>query len=989
MYLDLSGIWTVTCECEDGVQSGEISLPGILQSQGYGDKITRDTKWVSGLYDAYWYEREEYKYYEDMVPHLAQPPRHFIGKAFYERKINIDKKFENEDLFLYIEITRWRTTLYVDGYLKDSDCSLCTSHRLSVGKLVAGEHVIRVEVDNSMQYPYRPDGHGVSDALSATWNGMAGEIAILSKSELERRKASRREYAVLHPRHIEVANGKFYVDGKPEYFRGTHFGGDYPLTGYPETDIEWWLEKFRIIKSWGLNFVRCHSYCPPEAAFTAADEVGVYIQVECGMWNHFEDSEDGREMIDVLWSETKRILEEYGHHPSFVLFSPTNEPSGDWYKVLRKWVSRTREYDKEIGYEGRRVYTAESGWFYDVEPSKVEGTDYMYFHRSNFGPYLGGTIRNHYGWKGKDYSPSLTGSKLPVISHELGQWCTYPDFDKEIEKFKGYMIPGNFMQFRENCRDNGLLEKVPEMAYASGRNQLRLFKEDVEATLRTKEIDGFELLDLHDYLGQGSALVGLLDAFWEEKGYTKPEEFRRFCNETVLLARFESYVYKNTDVVISVPIEVYHYGNAPINNAVVKWSVVDCDNDELLIGGELYGDIAIGGNTKLGNVELDFSRLGISDNRKLVFRLELMDTVNQWELYVYSKYTLEYDLKNTDVIYTKSWDEAKEGLNSGRTVIYTPYLSDLGYECPSLSMKNVFWNGLMGPTWARNLGLIVNNKCDIFKNFPTDSTGGWQWEDILNHARGFYLPGVEPVVRVIDDWNRNLPLSLITMANVDNGRLILVSADLEGEFDKRPVAYSLKKELVKYALSGSWNTVGEVQSLTFEQIEQSMFPVLRMEQLVRDNTNPIVTANPNSSFCMETKSLPIKITIEFKKKINLKGILYVPEQRERKRNCYPKECEIVEAGESITFRNTSRSQRYEFKSPIFTDRLTLIVKSTYGSWNDLVWKENSKGYYIGENDEDIRIEIAGIHAICDEEAPHSDILFWNGEQMSTTKEIDA
>jgi hypothetical protein len=989
MYLDLSGIWTVTCECEDGVQSGEISLPGILQSQGYGDKITRDTKWVSGLYDAYWYEREEYKYYEDMVPHLAQPPRHFIGKAFYERKINIDKKFENEDLFLYIEITRWRTTLYVDGDLKDSDCSLCTSHRLSVGKLAAGEHVIRVEVDNSMQYPYRPDGHGVSDALSATWNGMAGEIAILSKSELEGRKASKREYAALHPRHIEVANGKFYVDGKPEYFRGTHFGGDYPLTGYPETDIEWWLEKFRIIKSWGLNFVRCHSYCPPEAAFAAADEVGAYIQVECGMWNHFEDGEDGREMLDVLWNETKRILEEYGHHPSFVLFSPTNEPSGDWYKVLREWVSRTREYDKEIGYEGRRVYTAESGWFYDVEPSKVEGTDYMYFHRSNFGPYLGGTIRNHYGWKGKDYSPSLTGARLPVISHELGQWCSYPDFDKEIEKFKGYMIPGNFMQFRENCRDNGLLEKVPEMAYASGRNQLRLFKEDVEATLRTKEIEGFELLDLHDYLGQGSALVGLLDAFWEEKGYAKPEEFRQFCNETVLLARFESYVYKNTDVAISVPIEVYHYGNAPINNAVVKWSVVDCDNDELLIGGELYGDIAIGGNTKLGNVELDFSRLDISDNRKLMFRLELMDKANQWELYVYSMSTLEYDLKNTDVIYTKSWDEAKDGLKSGRTVIYTPYLSDLGYECPSLSMKNVFWNGLMGPTWARNLGLIVNNKCDIFKNFPTDSTGGWQWEDILNHARGFYLPGVEPVVRVIDDWNRNLPLSLITMANVDKGRLILVSADLEGEFDKRPVAYSLKKELVKYALSGSWNTVGEVQSLTFGQIEQSMFPVLRMEQLVRDNTNPIVTANPNSSFCMETKSLPIKITIEFKKKINLKGILYVPEQRERKRNCYPKECEIVEAGESITFRNTSRSQRYEFKSPIFTDRLTLVVKSTYGSWNDLVWKENSKGYYIGENDEDIRIEIAGIHAICDEEAPHSDILFWNGEQMSTTKEIDA
>jgi hypothetical protein len=370
--------------------------------------------------------------------------------------------------------------------------------------------------------------------------------------------------------------------------------------------------------------------------------------------------------------------------------------------------------------------------------------------------------------------------------------------------------------------------------------------------------------------------------------------------------------------------------------------------------------------------------------------------MNQWELYVYSKPQKECDLKNTDVIYTKSWETAKAGLNMGKTVIYTPYLSDLGYECPSLSMKNIYWNGLMGPTWARNLGMIINNGCDLFKDFPTDFTGGWQWEDILNHARGFYLPGVEPVVRMIDDWNRNLPLSLITMANVDKGRLLLVSADLEGEFENRPAAYSLKNGLFKYAVAVSQKGVWEVQNLTFEQIEQSMFPVLRMEQLcVAESTmadamvSTMVSANPNSSWKMEVESLPVKITIEFKKKINVKGILYVPEQRERRRDCYPKECEIVEAGENIIFRNNSRSQKYEFASPILTDKLTLVISSTYGSWTDDIWKENGRGYYIGKNDGNVNIGIAAIHAICDEEAPHSDILFWNGEHMSTTKEIDA
>ncbi len=1007
MYLDLSGMWMVTCKCENGIQSGEINLPGIIQAQGYGDKITHDTQWVSGLHDPYWYEREEYKYYENMVPHLAQPPRHFIGKAIYEKKIFISKEneLENNDLYLIIESTHWRTCVFVDGTETGSDCSLCTAHKLYIGKLCIGMHILRVEVDNSMQYPYRPDGHGVSDALGATWNGMVGEIAVVSLSELEKRKKAKVKYANRHKRHIEVKDGKFWVDGKPEYFRGTHFGGDYPLKGYPETDKGWWLEKLGIIKSWGLNFVRCHSYCPTEAAFLAADEVGIYIQVECGMWNHFED---GIEMNEVLWGETKRILEEYGHHPSFVLFSPTNEPSGNWYKVLREWVSKTRAYDIGLGYGGRRVYTAESGWFYDVEPSKVEGTDYMYFHRSNFGPYLGGMIRNQYGWKGKDYSPSLKGAKIPVISHELGQWCAYPDFDREIAKFTGYMIPGNFMQFRENCRENGLLPIAPQMAYASGRNQLRLYKEDLEATLRTKEIEGFELLDLHDYLGQGSALVGLLDTFWDEKGYARADEFRHFCDETVLLARFESYVFKATDVTqkpVIIPVEVYHYGKEPISNAVVKWSLIENDNNSILAGGEFHGDIDIGGNTKLGNVEIDFCRLNLLENKKLIFRLEMADITNQWEIYVFSKPKLEYDLEkyltDNDVIYTKSWNEAKLGLVGGKTVIYTPYLSDLGYECPSLSMKNVFWNGLMGPTWSRGLGLLINNRCKLFDDFPTDATGGWQWEDILNHARGFYLPNVKSIVRVIDDWNRNLPLSLITMANVDKGRLILVSADLEGDFEKRPAAYSLKKALLKYALSVDWNISGDIQRLTFDQIEQSLFPVLRMEQLTRsvgvcgnglvefDKAGELVDPNSNTSISIKTKSLPIKITIDFKRKINVQGIVYVPEQRERRRDCYPKNCEIVEAGKKVVFHNNSRSQRILFDTPIFTDSLNLVIKSTYGNWEAPVWMENSKGYFIGKGNGIINIKIAGIHIICDEDAPHSDILFWNGEQISTTKEIDA
>ncbi|MBO5487893.1 MAG: hypothetical protein J5988_13375, partial [Eubacterium sp.] len=668
--------------------------------------------------------------------------------------------------------------------------------------------MLRVCIDNSMQYSYRPDGHGVSDALGATWNGMAGEIVLETATERENRKKNRKEYAELHPRKVEVREGNFYIDGNPLYFRATHFGGDYPLTGCPVTDKSWWIEKMQVMKDWGLNAIRCHSYCPPEAAFAAADEVGMYLLVECSMWNIFNED---IEMLEILKKESRRILEQFGHHPSFTFFSPSNEPGGEWYEVLRNWVRETKEYDRELGYEGRRAYTAQSGWFYDVEPSEITGTDFVYFHRSAYGPYNGGTIRNYLGWKGKDYSPSLKGVKLPVVCHELGQWCSYPDF-KVIDKFTGYLKPSNYMVFKEQARKLGLFLLNKKLCKNSGRNQLRLYKEELEANFRTPEIKGFELLDLHDYLGQGTALVGLLDPFWENKGYATPEEFRAFCGDTVLLTKFPTYVWKNTQTA-DIPVEICHFDIEDLLNVDIKWTVdvlCDCDtykekgNPKKVVYAEgvLHADrICRGQNTALGNVQLDFSK--VQENSHLRFTLSVGEIKNSWDLYVYVKELEEIpNIGNVEkrVLYTKEWQVALEALKQGENVVYSPYFSDLNYECPALSIKNAFWNSQMGPTWSRNLGLVIDEKHPLFQNFPTEESGGWQWENILENARAIDLRGmkeIEPIVRSIDDWNRSLPLGMMFEAKVEQGNLFVVSANLEGSFEERPEAYSLKRAIMK------------------------------------------------------------------------------------------------------------------------------------------------------------------------------------------------
>ncbi len=1063
MYIDLSGEWKIRLEADEGPQEGTVRLPGILQAQGYGNPITERTPWVSSLHDPFWYTREEYRYGQEKgvrVPFLCQPPRHFLGQAVYERKFMVpqDDALEEGGLgrterlvkgersgkatrwHFYAELARWRSRVWIDGQERGEDCTLCGPHQIALGGLEPGEHTIRVLLDNSMLYPYRPDAHGVSDALGATWNGMAGELALITEDLLLERREERRRYAADHPRTVQAEDGRFLLDGEPFYFRATHFGGEYPVTGFPETDGAWWDRLMGIIREWGLNGIRFHSCCPPEAAFAAADRAGVALLVECGMWNHFEDSAAGEEMLALLNQETRRILDNFGHHPSFVFFSPSNEPGGPWYGPLKRWVAETAAYDRELGYEGRRLYTAQSGWFYDVPPGEIQGVDFIYFHRSGYGPYMGGTIRNPKGWRGGDYSPSLSGAGKPVICHELGQICAYPDYSV-IDKFNGYLQPGNFEVFRESARANGVLPYAKDFAKCSGENQIRLYKEELEANFRTPQLQGFELLDLHDYLGQGTALVGLLDAFWEGKGYGAPEEFRDFCADTVLLARCPGYVWKNTDSPV-IPVEICHYGKRDLEDGVLLWRLRR--KTEVLQSGRLEtGRVPRGRNTPAGSLHLNFSE--IRENAMLTLELELMEGIpaktgeerlrleekpekameisrNQWPLHIFVDQGAESaqqreasEPAGQDFLYTRDWREARAALEAGRRVVYSPWLSELNYECPALSGRSVGWNSQMGPTWCRTMGVAVQEGHPIFRHFPTEHSGGWQWEDILRNARGFHMEGLEgirPIVQPIDDWNRNLLQSLIFEARVLEGSLLLVSGNLEGGFEERPAAYSLKQAIFRYAASGEFNPKEQAD---LAAIEARLFPMLRMGELVRrisydgapwegpaeggtkiSNGRALVEADPNSSARVEKAEFPVEIQIEFQEPLSMEGVLYVPEQRDRNHEGFVRDYRLdVRSGKDGSWqtvsegrlRNSCRSQKISFEETV-GDALRLTVLSAYGAVDRHVWEEESRGWFQVFRPGRAVVQIAGLHVICDNEAPCSDVFSVGRNGKSRTKEIE-
>ncbi len=304
-------------------------------------------------------------------------------------------------------------------------------------------------------------------------------------------------------RDLRVQDKRLVMNGRKIFLRGTLECCIFPLTGYPPTDVDSWLRILRICKSYGLNHMRFHSWCPPEAAFEAADREGVLLQVELPQWVGNVGQEPPRD--EFIREEMLRILDTYGNHPSFGMLCMGNELAGD-ASFLQKLVVEGKAFDP------RHLYTPSTAWSLGANDDYDVGLP-----RGLHGPTTDA-----------DFADQDAASKVPVISHEIGQWSVFPNM-AEIPKYTGITRARNFELIREGLAEHGLLDQAADFTRASGKLSAELYKEEIEVLLRTPGHGGFQLLDLHDFPGQGTATVGMLDAFWDSKGLITPGEWRRFC----------------------------------------------------------------------------------------------------------------------------------------------------------------------------------------------------------------------------------------------------------------------------------------------------------------------------------------------------------------------------------------------------------------------------------------------------------------------------
>ncbi|TVQ28940.1 MAG: hypothetical protein EA382_00890 [Spirochaetaceae bacterium] len=615
-------------------------------------------------------------------------------------------------------------------------------------------------------------------------------------------------------RSLTVDGTTFKINDRPVFLRGTLECNIFPREGHTATDEAAWEYMYTRAREYGFNHFRFHSWCPPDAAFRVADRLGFYLQVESCCWAAHETKiGDGLPVDQFLFEESERIVAEYGNHPSFCFLNYGNEGDGaNNQAFLTTFVEHWKAKDL------RRLYTSSSGW------PQSPASDYHSALRARAQRYCeDGVSRYHINENPPstdfDFAADVALFDRPLVSHEPGMWCVYPNFD-EMSKYTGAYRARNFELYRAELDEHAMLDQWRDFLMASGKLQTICYKAEIEAMLRTEGLAGFQLLSLMDFPGQGTAIMAPIDVFYEEKGYTDAAEWRRFLGETVVLARIPSLILSPADR-LEARLQTFHQGRRPLAERRMVWTVTDSLGTVLRSGTLGPRDVVLG-LAGFSELEVDLTGFAAPERYTLTVTLAGTTATNAWEFFLFPTQAPAIDergVHQTTVLDAQS----RRVLASGGTVL----LSTRGALRPGRGVTTgftpVYWNTLcFHKQPIHTMGMLCDPRHPLFGQFPTQFHTNYQWWDLLTRGEAHVLdgapPGLRPLVQMIDSYHSNRRLGLVTEMRALGGRLVLSGLDLDSDLQSRPGARQFRASLFSYLAGPSFAPQVEVSISFLESI---------------------------------------------------------------------------------------------------------------------------------------------------------------------------
>lgn len=843
--VDLSGKWQVRLGASK-VQP--IALPGTLDGAGIGTPNTLKPALQK--------------------PQLSRLTRNhsYIGTATYQRKITVPQEMAGKPLQLLLERVMWRSSLMIDDVdLGQMQESLTTPHLFYMKNgLSAGKHTLSLTIDNSKLHDITVDNlaHAYTNDTQIMWNGVLGRMELsvvptisdvqvypdVDKQEVRIKlalqdakkepqfmldgqavkpvKMAAGEYVLpmagaqlwseFNPhlyalsvmaggqaqtvtfgmRNFKAEGNQLLINGHPTFLRGTLECCIFPLTGTPPTDERGWMKVFTTAREYGLNHLRFHSWCPPEAAFRVADKMGFYCQVELPNWSLTVNQDSAT--AKFLYQEFDNIVHNYGNHPSLCIISCGNELQPD-FDFLNKLTHYMKQQDP------RHLYVTSTFTFEKGHGVKQEPEDEIFITQWTDNGWVRGqgVFDERVPDFKSDYREAAKNITVPLVSHEIGQYSVYPNI-KEIDKYTGVLNPLNFKAIRNDLQQKGLLHRADDYLQASGKLAAILYKEEIERALKTPQQSGFQLLDLHDFPGQGTALVGLLDAFWDSKGLIEPQRFREACAPVVPLAQFDKAVWK-ADETFTAKVDIANYSFESMTDKTICWQLNDEDGNTYAEG---YGE----------NISIALSKVEKAQRLELVVSIKDTPWRNRWSIWVYPDISSKLQVSSSKLVITADVNVALKALAKGKKVLLSPKTSVIkGLEGKFLP---VFWSPVHFPKQAGTMGLLCHPNHPALADFPTEMHSNWQWWNLVKRSRVMILDSISPVtpiVESVDNFVNNRRLAQVFEARVGKGSLIFSSIDLLTD-SHLPELRQLRYSLIRYMLTDEFHptssmTEGDLRSL--------------------------------------------------------------------------------------------------------------------------------------------------------------------------------
>lgn len=612
-------------------------------------------------------------------------------------------------------------------------------------------------------------------------------------------------------------SGRLALNGRAIFLRGEANCAEYPETGHPPMTIPEWKEMLLKYRSYGINFVRFHSHCEPEAAFAAADELGMLLQPELSHWDP-KDAFGTEESYRYYRAELVDLLKTYANHPSFVMLTLGNElqAQDEGRERMRELVRTAKRMDPT------RLYANGSNAFYGEEGCDPESD--FYTSQSCKDVVIRGTFSGMRGYLNENYlSADRTYDEAmaeirkeyqkPVFSFEVGQFEVLPDFE-ELESFHGISDPVNLKLIKKRVEERGLLPTWEKYVEATGELSRLAYREEIEAAMRTRELSGISLLGLQDFPGQGTALVGMMNSHLEPKPYdfARPERFREFFQECRILVKLPHYTYEAGERLIA-EVEAANFGKRNIEG-VFCWTLAgkksvsengNCEPAEIKSKNTVIAtgedtEITIcrpGSYTEVGSLDipLDF----VEKNTALTLKVRIGDSISAYPIWVYRKTT---PVCPENVYETRAFDvKTREILQNGGRVYLSP---DADKESLPNSIKTQFttdfWSVGTFADQEGGMGQLIDTEHPIFKEFPTDFHTDWQWW-IMATKRAVILPHpMKTIITEMDSYAFLRPMAQMIEFRCLKGKVLLSTMELH-KSQQYPEVRALQASIYTY-LSG-------------------------------------------------------------------------------------------------------------------------------------------------------------------------------------------